>query len=76
MSVLHLLGSPGEGGAETYFVSLLRALHKAGLKQSAAIHANPGRERDLAAIGIPTKVLPFARPIDIVTGSRAAAYAR
>ena len=76
MSVLHLLGSPGDGGAETYFVSLVRALAEVGVRQAAVIHAHPGRERDLAAAGIPTRALPFDRPIDLVTRRRAAAYAR
>jgi glycosyltransferase involved in cell wall biosynthesis len=76
MSVLHLLGSPGDGGAETYFVSLVRALAEAGVEQAAAIHPHPGRERDLAAVGIPVRTLPFDRPIDLMTGPRAAAFAR
>jgi hypothetical protein len=29
MSVLHLLGTAGDGGAETYFVDLVRALARA-----------------------------------------------
>ena len=32
MTVLHLLGSPGAGGAETYFVSLAAALARDGLR--------------------------------------------
>lgn len=67
MSVLHLLGSPGEGGAETYFMSLLEALGEAGVSQAAGIHQNAGREAGLRRLGIPTEVYPFARPIDLRT---------
>ena len=48
MSVLHLLGTAGEGGAETYFVELLEALKRAGVDEAAAIRANPIREARLA----------------------------
>ena len=52
MSVLHLLGTAGEGGAETYFLDLVRALAQAGLPQAAAIRANPHREAALEALGV------------------------
>jgi glycosyltransferase involved in cell wall biosynthesis len=64
---LHLLGSAGEGGAETYFVDLVRALHAAGLPTSAAVRANAGRERTLAQAGISCDVLPFSGPFDFAT---------
>lgn len=67
MSVLHLLGSSRDGGAETYFVSLVGALARSGLSQSAAIRAHAGRERALSTIGVPTRVLPFAA-LDLRTG--------
>jgi len=70
MTVLHLLGSPGDGGAETYFLSLVEALKADGLSQAAAIHANAGRERALRAMGVETHVLPFDAPFDLVTGRR------
>jgi glycosyltransferase involved in cell wall biosynthesis len=70
MTVLHLLGSPGDGGAETYFLHLVRALRDDGLSQAAAIHANPGREQALAAMGVETHVLPYDAPFDLVTGRR------
>lgn len=64
---LHLLGSAGEGGAETYFVDLVRALHAAGLPTSAAIRANAGRERALAQAGVAYDVLPFSGAFDFST---------
>ncbi len=76
MTVLHLLGSPGEGGAETYFLSLAEALAKDGLSQAVAMHANPGREAAMARLNIPTRVMPFGAPFDFVTGPRIAAYAK
>ena len=64
---LHLLGSAGEGGAETYFIDLVKALHAAGLPVGAAIRANPGREAALAQAGVATTVLPFGGPFDFST---------
>ena len=53
MSVLHLLGTAGDGGAETYFVDLVAALQRAGVGQAAAIRRHPGREAALQAAGVP-----------------------
>ncbi len=75
MTVLHLLGSPGDGGAETYFLDLVRALAEDGLPQAAAIHANPAREAVLAAMGVPVQVLPYDAPFDFVSGRRIRALA-
>jgi len=76
MSVLHLLGSGGEGGAETYFVELVAALQAAGMSQACAIRGNPGRERALAAAGVPARTLSFGSPLDILTRPRVASIAR
>jgi glycosyltransferase involved in cell wall biosynthesis len=76
MGVLHLLGTAGDGGAETYFVDLLGALAGAGVRQSAAIRRHAGRQAALKAAGIPTRVLPFGGPIDIVTKTAAAGFAK
>ena len=75
MSVLHLLGTAGEGGAETYFVDLVKALKRAGVSEAAAIHANAGREARLTRAGVPVKVLRFGGPIDILTKPAAAGFA-
>jgi glycosyltransferase involved in cell wall biosynthesis len=75
MSVLHLLGTAGEGGAETYFVDLVEALGRAGVSQAAAIRRHPGREARLKADGVPVKALPFGGPIDIFTRTAAAGFA-
>ncbi len=76
MSVLHLLGTAGEGGAETYFVDLVEALGRAGVAQAAAIRANPGRERRLKAAGVPVKVLRFGGPLDVLTRPATAGFAK
>lgn len=76
MTVLHLLGSPGDGGAETYFITLAGALKRAGLRQAAAIHANATREAQLASLSLPTRVLPFAAPFDLVSGPGIRRFAR
>jgi len=75
MSVLHLLGTAGEGGAETYFVDLVGALKRAGLAEAAAIRANPVRETRLRSAGVPVKVLRFGGPLDILTKPAAAGFA-
>jgi glycosyltransferase involved in cell wall biosynthesis len=76
MSVLHLLGTAGEGGAETYFVDLVTALKRAGVAEAAAIRRHAHRQAALAAAGLPVKVLPFGGPIDILTRTAVAGYGK
>lgn len=76
MGVLHLLGTAGDGGAETYFLDLLGALGRAGVSQAAAIRRHAGREAALRDLGMPAKVLPFGGPLDILTKTAVAGYAR
>jgi glycosyltransferase involved in cell wall biosynthesis len=76
MSVLHLLGTSGDGGAETYFVDLVTALKAAGVGEAAAIRRHAGRQAALAAAGVPVKTLGFGGPLDILTRPAAAGYAR
>ena len=75
MGVLHLLGTAGEGGAETYFVDLVTALKRAGVSEAAAMRANPTREQRLKAAGVPVKVLRFGGPLDILTRPATAGFA-
>src|SRR5438128_2209274 len=42
MSVLHLLGTAGDGGAETYFVDLVAALARSGVEEACAIRPHAG----------------------------------
>jgi glycosyltransferase involved in cell wall biosynthesis len=76
MSVLHLLGTAGEGGAETYFVDLVSALARAGVAQAAAIRAHPGRAAALRAHGVPVEARRFGGPIDVLTRPKVARLAR
>jgi len=76
MSVLHLLGTAGEGGAETYFVDLVSALSEAGVAQAAAVRRHPVREAALAAAGAPVGVFRFGGPIDFFSKPRIAGFAR
>ena len=76
MSVLHLLGTAGEGGAETYFVDLVTALRRAGVAEAAALRRHAGREAWLKAAGVPVKVLGFGGPLDILTRTTVAGYAK
>ena len=76
MSVLHLLGTTGEGGAETYFLSLIEALARDGAGQAAAIRRHAGREAALRAAGVATGVFGFGGPVDLLTKPRVAGFAR
>jgi len=75
MSVLHLLGTAGEGGAETYFVDLVQALKRAGVTEAAAIRGNAAREARLRKAGVAVKVLRFGGPLDILTRPAIAGFA-
>ncbi|MFZ5670543.1 MAG: glycosyltransferase [Pseudomonadota bacterium] len=76
MSVVHLLGSDGDGGAETYFVDLVSALHAAGIEEACAIRRHPGRARALARAGVVAETFGFGGPLDLLTRPRIAAFAR
>jgi glycosyltransferase involved in cell wall biosynthesis len=76
MSILHLLGAAGEGGAETYFLDLVRALSEAGIAEACAIRPNAGREAALAEAGIDYRTFGFGGPLDLATRPRVAAYAK
>jgi glycosyltransferase involved in cell wall biosynthesis len=76
MGVLHLLGTAGDGGAETYFVDLVAALSRAGVAQAAAIRKHAGREAALKGLGVPVRTLPFGGPIDFLTKTAAAGFAK
>src|SRR5205085_11725017 len=58
------------------FVDLVGALQRAGVAQACAIRRHAGREAALKAAAIPTKVLPFGGPIDVVTRIAAAGFAK
>ena len=76
MSVLHLLGTSGEGGAETYFVDLVLGLSRAGVSQAAAVRRHPTREATLARAGVTVEEFGFSGPLDLLTRPRIAGFAR
>lgn len=76
MSVLHLLGSGGDGGAETYFVDLVSALHRAGVAEACAIRRHGARTKALSEAGVISQTYGFGGPIDILTRPRIATWAR
>ena len=75
MSVLHLLGTAGEGGAETYFVDLVTALAADGGATAASVRHNHEREAALKAADVPTCVAGFGGPLDFRTRGRVAGFA-
>jgi glycosyltransferase involved in cell wall biosynthesis len=76
MSVLHLLGTAGDGGAETYFVDLVQALARTGARQAAAIRRHSRREAALAAAGVPAEAFGFGGPLDLLSRPRIMGFAR
>jgi len=76
MSVLHLMGASGDGGAETYFVDLVQALARGGAEQACAIRPHAARQSALAAAGVPVSLAPFGGPFDLSTGPRLQRLAR
>jgi glycosyltransferase involved in cell wall biosynthesis len=67
MTILHLLGTAGDGGAETYFVDLVSALAEDGVPEAAAIRPHAAREAALRRAGVPVTACRFGGPIDILT---------
>jgi glycosyltransferase involved in cell wall biosynthesis len=76
MSILHLLGTAGDGGAETYFVDLVAALSRAGVEEACAIRPHAARQGRLEALGVPTRTVMFGGPLDILTRPAVARFAR
>lgn len=76
MSILHLLGSAADGGAETYFTSLAAALARGGVREACALRPHAGRQRALAEAGIVAKTFGFGGPLDLFTRPGVAGFAR
>lgn len=64
MTILHTLGARGQGGAETYFVKLVEALHKRE-NQIAVIGKNQDRQHHFKNENILAKTLPFGGGFDV-----------
>lgn len=70
MSVLQLLGSAVDGGAETYFTDLTTALAASGTVQAAVIRAHATRQSALLAGHIPTTIARFGSQLDLFTKAK------
>ena len=67
MRVTQVMAGGGHGGAETFFVDLVCALHRAGLDQRAVIRGNRERAEILHGAGVPLTELRFGGPLDLLT---------
>jgi glycosyltransferase involved in cell wall biosynthesis len=76
MKAVQLLGSAKDGGAETYFVSLVQALETGGVAQACAVRPHAARERRLEAMGLPTLTAAFGGPLDLLTAGRVKRFAK
>ena len=76
MTVLQLLGSAIDGGAETYFTDLTRGLAAAGTDQVAVIRAHAARQSALQDSQIPTTIARFGSQLDLFTKGKVRTVAR
>ncbi len=67
MRVMQVMAGAREGGAETFFVSLVSALQRAGLDQLVVIRRNLTRTMALRQGGVEPVELPFGRWFDFTT---------
>lgn len=72
MRVLQVMAGAAHGGAETFFVDLVIALHRAGLDQKVVIRANPERAARLREAGLDPEELPMGGLFDLATRRRLA----
>lgn len=70
-----MLGSDQDGGAETYFLSLVDALQADGVPQACAIRPHEGRQQHLAARGLPICEAAYGGLLDWSTRNRLAHFA-
>ncbi|MBW4091094.1 MAG: glycosyltransferase [Proteobacteria bacterium] len=61
MRLLHIMASRALGGAETYAVDMILALHRAGVDQCVVTPADAPRTAELAAAGVRLATAPLAR---------------
>ncbi|MBE7219818.1 MAG: glycosyltransferase [Caulobacteraceae bacterium] len=67
MTIVHLLGSGNDGGAERYFIDLLTALQAQEGDQAAVIRPHAARLAALEDAGVPTTTAPFSGLADFAT---------
>src|SRR4051812_34618988 len=76
MKALQLLGSDKDGGAETYFLSLVEALQAGGVPQACVFRHHEARERRLSQIGAPFETARFGGPLDLLTRGQVKRFAK
>lgn len=67
MRILQALAGAEHGGAETYFVDLMKALYEAGLELKVVIRRNAERAATLGEAGIEPVELAFGGYFDFAT---------
>ncbi|RMD60599.1 MAG: glycosyltransferase [Alphaproteobacteria bacterium] len=67
MRVMQVMAGGAHGGAETFFVDLVCALHRAGLPQRAVIRRNPERSEILRDAGVDVVERRFGGRLDVFT---------
>ncbi len=70
MRVMQVLAGAKQGGAETYFVDLVTALHRAGIEQKVVIRRDSARCDQLRAAGLDPVELSFGNFLDFNTRRR------
>lgn len=70
MKVAHVMAGAAVGGAETFFVRLCAALHRAGEQVLPVIRTHPVRAAALQAAGLEPQELRFGGPFDVLTQPR------
>ena len=76
MKAVQLLGSAKDGGAETYFLSLVEALQAAGVPEACAIRPHAARMGRLHEIGAPVMEAAFGGLLDPFTAGRVKRFAK
>ncbi|MBV9062837.1 MAG: glycosyltransferase [Alphaproteobacteria bacterium] len=70
LKAITVCGASALGGSETFFVTLTRALQRAGVNVRSVLKHNGIREAALGEAGVPFEVLPFWRRFDFSTEKR------
>ncbi|MCG8492588.1 MAG: glycosyltransferase, partial [Sneathiellales bacterium] len=70
MKIMQAIGGAGHGGAETFFVSLAGAFHRAGHEQLLTMRTNETRRQQLQDQGLQPIELTFGGSFDFLTRPR------
>ncbi len=70
IKVLQIMAGAQHGGAETFFMDLVTALHRRGIDQIVITRDYPERTKKLNTEGIPHSFCSFGKFFDIRTGSQ------